>query len=240
MSLKIKKYDTIKERLPQHIAIIMDGNGRWAKRRKLPRIEGHRQGVKRTRQIVETCGKLGVDYLTIFAFSIENWRRPTKEVDFLMRLFKKVIRDQVPDLVKNNVRMRFIGRLGKIPEDVMEVMRWGEETTKDCSGLTLLVAISYGGRSEIVDAVKKIINKGIPSDKIDEKTFCKFLYAPDVPFPDFLIRTSGEYRVSNFLTYQTAYTELWVTKTLWPDFTPSLLLKAISDYQKRERRFGEV
>jgi undecaprenyl diphosphate synthase len=240
MKLNIKNYDIDNERLPRHIAIIMDGNGRWAKRRNLPRIEGHRQGVKRTRQTVEICGKLGVNYLTIFAFSIENWGRPEEEVDFLMNLFKEVIRDQVPDLVKNNVRMRFIGRLGRIPEDVMETMRWGEETTKDCRGLTLLVAISYGGRSEIVDAVKKIINKGIPSDKIDEKTFNKFLYTPDVPFPDLLIRTSGEYRVSNFLTYQTAYTELWITKTLWPDFTPSLLLKAISDYEKRERRYGGV
>ncbi|OYD16112.1 isoprenyl transferase [candidate division WOR-3 bacterium JGI_Cruoil_03_44_89] len=240
MRLNIANYDIDKERLPRHIAIIMDGNGRWAKRRNLPRIEGHRQGVRRTRQLVETCGKLGVDYLTIFAFSIENWVRPEKEVKFLMNLFKEVIKDQVPDLVKNNVRIRFIGRFDRIPDDVMKSMRWAEEMTRDRSGLTLLVAISYGGRSEIIDAVKKIIKKGIPPHRIDEKTFCEFLYAPDVPSPDLLIRTSGECRVSNFLTYQTVYTELWITKTLWPDFTPALLLKAISDYEKRERRFGGV
>ncbi len=240
MKLNIKNYDIDKERLPRHIAIIMDGNGRWAKRRNLPRIEGHRQGVKRTREIIETCGKLGVDYLTIFGFSIENWQRPEKEVKFLVHLFDKVIREQVPHLIKNNVKMRFIGRFDRIPKHVRETMRWGEETTKDCTGLNLLVAISYGGRSEIVDAVKKIIEKGVPSHEIDEKTFYKFLYTPDVPSPDLLIRTSGEYRISNFLTYQIAYTELWITKTFWPDFTPSLLLKAISVYEKRERRYGGV
>ncbi len=229
-----------KEKLPRHIAIIMDGNGRWAKRRKLPRIEGHRKGVKRTRQIVETCGKLGIDYLTIFSFSIENWSRPIEEVNFLMNLFEETIKLQVPDLLKNNVRIRFIGRFDNIPEHVMKTIRWGEAKTKGCTGLKLIVAISYGGMSEVVDAVKKIIDKGIPSHEIDEKSFHKFLYAPDVPFPDLLIRTSGEYRLSNFLIYQTAYSELWITKTLWPDFTPSLLLKAISDYKNRERRFGGV
>lgn len=238
MRLDLKRFNIDKESLPSHIAIIMDGNGRWAIRRNLPRIEGHIRGVKRTRQIVESCGKLGIKYLTIFSFSIENWTRPHEEVNFLMNLFEETIKLQVPDLLKNNVKMRFIGRFDKVPQRVIKTMRWGEEKTRECDGLNLLVAISYGGTSEIVDAVKKIIKDGINPHEIDEKSFKKFLYAPDVPFPDLLIRTSGECRLSNFLIYQTAYSELWITRTLWPDFTPTHLLKAISDYQTRERRFG--
>ncbi len=240
MSTEVENYKIDKKSLPHHIAIIMDGNGRWAKKRNLPRIEGHRLGVERTREIVQTCGELGIEYLTIFSFSIENWTRPQPEVRFLMNLFEETIKLQVPDLVKNNVKMRFIGRIDNVPERVKKTMRWGQERTESCTGLNLLVAISYGGMSEIVDAVKKIIELGIPSQDIDEESFRRFLYAPDVPFPDLLIRTSGEHRLSNFLIYQMAYTEIWITKTLWPDFTSSLLSKAISDYQKRERRFGGV
>ena len=238
MRLNLEKYSIDKKNLPNHISIIMDGNGRWAERHNLPRSEGHRKGVSRTRQIVEACGNIGIKYLTIFAFSIENWRRPSKEIFFLMNLFKLVIKEQVSDLIKNNVKMRFIGNLDKIPAGVMDIMRWGERMTESCSGLNLMVAMSYGGRQEIVDAVKKIIKNGIQKNKINVDTFRNFLYTPDVPYPDLLIRTSGERRISNFLIYQSAYTELWVTKTLWPDFTPSLLLRAISDYQKRQRRFG--
>ncbi|MCD5383728.1 di-trans,poly-cis-decaprenylcistransferase [candidate division WOR-3 bacterium] len=240
MRLNPERYGIERNKLPRHIAIIMDGNGRWAERHNLPRYEGHRQGVERTRQIVKACGTLGIDYLTIFAFSVENWMRPDKEVVFLMNLFGEVIKEEVPELLKNNVRMRFTGRFHNIPDNIRKIMKWGENLTQDCDGLTLLVAISYGGRQEIVDAIKKIIDNGIPSQKIDEESFSQFLYTPDVPFPDLLIRTSGEYRVSNFLLYQSAYTEIWVTKTLWPDFTPSLLLKAVSDYQKRQRRFGKI
>jgi len=223
-------------KVPKHIAVIMDGNGRWARKRMMPRIYGHREGVKRVKEIVRACGEMGVEYLTLFTFSRENWKRPEKEVKELMQLLSKLLREEEKELMENNVRFKMIGRLEELPLDVVSGVKHLEDVTSHNTGLTLVLAINYGGRAEIIDAVKKIKKK----DEVTEENFKKFLYFPELPEPDLLIRTGGELRISNFLLWEIAYTELYFTKTLWPDFTKKELIKAIKDYSKRERRFGSV
>ncbi len=225
-------------KIPTHIAIIMDGNGRWAKKRMLPRIYGHREGVKRVREIVRACGELGVQYLTLFTFSTENWKRPKREVDELMQMLSKLVKEEEEELVKNNVKFKMIGREKGLPEEVVRGIKELEKKTEKNTGLNLVLAINYSGRAEIVDAVNKIIKEN--AKNIDEEKFKKFLYLSQIPDPDLLIRTGGEIRISNFLLWQIAYTELYFTKTLWPDFTKKELIKAIEDFSNRERRFGAV
>jgi undecaprenyl diphosphate synthase len=230
------------EKIPRHIAIIMDGNGRWAKKRGLPRILGHRTGIESVREIVRTCSELGVEYLTLYTFSRENWRRPPDEVKALMGMLKKLLRQEVDELNRKNVRIRAIGRLSDLPDEVRRELERAIKITENNTGLKLYLALSYGGRAEIVDALKKLAqrvkNNELEPDEIDEEVVRNSLYDPELPDPDLLIRTSGEMRVSNFLLWQIAYTEIYVTPTLWPDFRREDLLKAIEEYGKRERRFG--
>jgi len=223
--------------IPLHIAIIMDGNGRWARKRGLPRIYGHRAGVKAVRKTIEACLDLGVKYLTLYTFSTENWTRPPDEVMGLMKLFTDVIRKEIKNLKEKKVRVIFIGRREGLPEEVIENMEWVSNETAKFRDLTLIIALNYSGRAEIVDAVNKAIEKG---EKVDEEKIKKFFYFPEMPDPDLLIRTSGEMRISNFLLYQIAYTELYITDVLWPDFDKKELLKAIKSYSTRERRFGGI
>lgn len=229
-----------KDKLPSHIAIIMDGNGRWAKKRGLPRIVGHRVGAKSVKEIVRACGELGIKVLTLYAFSIENWKRPKTEVDALMNLLIRYLKKEVPELMKNNVKLIITGRINELPERVIEEIKDAQNKTFSNTGLILNLAINYSGRAEIVDAVKKIIDARIPEESIDEELFSKYLYRPDLSEPDLLIRTSSEMRISNFLLWQIAYTEIWITDVLWPDFREKHLLDAIISYQKRERRFGKI
>jgi undecaprenyl diphosphate synthase len=230
--------------LPRHVAIIMDGNGRWAKKRGLPRIEGHRAGIASVREVVRTCGELGIDVLTLYAFSTENWKRPHREVSVLMKLLLRTIHSEIKDLDKNNVKVISIGRLSDLPRETRQALEKAMEKTADNSGLTLNLALSYSGRSEIIDAVRKMAdalkNGSLDASQIDEDQFHRFLYTGNLPDPDLLIRTSGEMRISNFLLWQMAYTEIWVTEVLWPDFRNEHLYLALKDYQKRERRFGLV
>jgi undecaprenyl diphosphate synthase len=230
-------------RLPAHIAIIMDGNGRWAGRRHLPRVAGHQAGVGPVRSAVETCARLGVRDLTLYAFSTENWKRPRAEVDTLWRLLRYYLRKEFPEFHKNGIRLRAIGRLEALPGDVREELLSAVEATRGNPGLTVNMAINYSGRGEIVDAVNSVIDAaraaGRLSDlRVDEESIAANLYTAASPEPDLLIRTSGEMRVSNFLLWQIAYSELYVTETLWPDFDRTELLQAILAYQKRERRYG--
>lgn len=230
-------------RLPKHIAIIMDGNGRWANRRHLPRFVGHRSGVQTVRGIVEAAARIGLPYLTLYAFSAENWkRRPQPEVDFLMQLLRQYLKQEVPRLNRNNVRLSYIGRIYELPEKVQERLRWAEEATAGNTGMVLTLALNYGARTEIVDAFQSILNAarnngGIDHLNIDEELVGRHLYGT-LPDPDLVIRTSGELRVSNFLLWQIAYAEIYVTAKLWPDFEGTDLLHAIGDYQRRERRYG--
>jgi len=231
-----------KEKLPRHIAIIMDGNGRWAKKKSLNRISGHIKGVDTVREVVTACRELGVKVLTLYAFSIENWRRPKDEVTALMALLKEYLLKEREEMIQNNIRLRAIGRLEDLPLDVQDTLRETMKKTEHCSGMTLNLALSYSGRSEILHAVQGIISdfkKGqINPHEINLQRFSQYLWTWGIPDPDLLIRTSGEFRISNFLLWQIAYTELYVTETLWPDFDRKELLKAIADYQSRERRFG--
>jgi undecaprenyl diphosphate synthase len=233
-----------KGNLPRHIAIIMDGNGRWAKRRGLPRIAGHRAGITAVREAVEGCASLGVDYLTLYTFSVENWNRPGTEVRALMSFLRQTLRNEVRRLDDNNVRLRAIGRIGDLPDAVRAELARASDSLKDNSGLTLVLALSYGGRAEILDAVARIERDGrraqAPAARLTEAGFRTYLYAGDVPDPDLLIRTSGEMRISNFLIWQTAYSEIWVTDVLWPDFRRKHLYQGVIEYQKRERRFGGI
>jgi undecaprenyl diphosphate synthase len=233
-------------KLPQHIAIIMDGNGRWAQRRHLPRVAGHRAGVNSAREVIETCAKLKIPALTLYAFSLENWRRPKAEIDFLMRLLREYLRKELPVIHKNNIRLLIIGRPDELPAEVrVDVQRAMALTAKN-TGMKLAVALNYGGRAELVDAFNAILaqaakvhsNGGLAKFRVDEQTISDHLYTAGLPDPDLLIRTSGEMRVSNFLLWQIAYAELYVTETLWPDFSRSELLAALLDYEKRERRYG--
>ena len=229
---------------PQHIAVIMDGNGRWARKRLLPRVMGHRAGTRATRRIVEACGELGVKYLTIYVFSSENWERPLPEVTALMDLLVEMIHQEVEDLMKNNVRLKALGNLSKLPARTLQELEWGIEKTKNNTGLTLNLAVSYGGREEIVDACRHIaaeVKQGrLEPDAIDESQIARHLYSPEIPDPELLIRTGGDMRISNFLLWQIAYTELYVTPVLWPDFGKDDLVKAIEAYHGRQRRFGKV
>jgi undecaprenyl diphosphate synthase len=230
------------KRLPGHVAIIMDGNGRWAGRRHLPRIAGHRAGVKAARDVIETCARLYLPCLTLYAFSLENWRRPEAEVDFLMRLLREYLKRELPSLIKNNIQMRFIGRLSELPEGVRRDIDEAMQRTDQNTGMKLVVALNYGGRAELTDAFNALLDQERerrPSDyRIDEQMISGHLYTAGLPDPDLLIRTSGEMRVSNFLLWQIAYAEMYVTETLWPDFSRARLLEALIDYQKRERRYG--
>jgi len=223
--------------IPAHVAIIMDGNGRWAEKRKLPRLQGHRAGVNAVRRVIDASLDLKIKYLTLFAFSKENWDRPKVEVNGLMHLFTKVIEQEIDNLKSHKVRVRFLGRLNELPDEVEESVNWIQEKTKNFNNLNLIIALNYSGREELIDAVNKAVSKG---KTVDEESFKKYLYIPDIPDPDLLIRTSGEVRISNFLLYEIAYTELYFTPTLWPDFGRNDLLKAITSYQKRERKFGKV
>jgi undecaprenyl diphosphate synthase len=228
-------------RLPCHLAVIMDGNGRWAKKRHLPRIAGHRAGTQAARTTIETCARLKIQALTLYAFSVENWRRPKAEVDFLMQLLRDYLRSEMPLIQKNDIRMRFLGRLAELPAPVQRDAREAMDLTKSNKGMELCVALNYGGRAEIVDAVNAVIvarNGSAASRPVTEAELSKALYTSGLPDPDLLIRTSGEMRVSNFLLWQIAYAEIFVTDTLWPDFTRPRLLEALVEYQKRERRYG--
>jgi undecaprenyl diphosphate synthase len=229
-------------RLPAHIAIIMDGNGRWARSRNMPRIAGHQAGIDPVRSAVETCARLGIEALTLYAFSMENWKRPRHEVETLWRLLRYYLRRELPKMMENNIRLFAIGRLNALPVQVQRELAAAVDETSGNTGLCVNLAINYGGRAEIVDAVNAIIDEARHSRElvIDEQMIARHLYTAHVSDPDLLIRTSGEMRVSNFLLWQIAYAELYVTETLWPDFTRTDLLRAVLDYQKRDRRFGGV
>lgn len=228
--------------IPIHIAMIMDGNGRWAQKRSLPRVAGHREGVESVRDMVEVCGQLGVKYLTLYAFSTENWKRPKEEVSMLMRLLMKALRDETDKLHRNNVRVRTIGDISKLPVEVQNELLDAIIKTQNNTGLNLLLALSYSGRWDILQAVKKIssdVKRGVISeDAINEEVVTKYLSTQGIPDPDLLVRTSGEFRVSNFLLWQLAYSEIYITELNWPEFRRDELYRAITEYQKRERRFG--
>ena len=228
------------ERLPSHVAMIMDGNGRWAAQRHLPRVEGHRAGIDSVRDVVETSARLGIGVLTLYAFSMENWKRPRAEVNTLMMLLKRYIRLEIGALNKNNIRFRVIGRIDDLAPDVQTELELGIRQTAGNTGMLFNIALNYGGRAEIVDAARRAIAAGISPESLDERQFSEFLYTAGQPDPDLLIRTSGEMRVSNFLLWQIAYAEIWVTDTLWPDFRRRDLLQAIVAYQKRDRRYGGI
>ena len=231
------------ERLPHHIAIIMDGNGRWAKRRHLPRIAGHRSGVAAVRSTVETAARLHIPALTLYSFSAENWKRPKGEVQFLMNLLRRYLKMELPTLMENNIRLQYIGRQHELPQEVQERMSWAREMTERNTGMVLTLALNYGSRTELVDCFTALVseaarNGGIEHLKIDERSIARHLYTNGLPELDLVIRTSGEMRLSNFLLWQVAYAEIYVTETLWPDFRGTDLLQAVEAFQKRERRFG--
>jgi undecaprenyl diphosphate synthase len=232
------------ERFPKHIAIIMDGNGRWAKRRHLPRVAGHRAGVASVRSTVETAARIGISALTLYAFSEENWKkRPKTEVDFLMGLLGRYLKQELPTLNKNNIRLAYIGRQHELPAAVQERMEWAKRETSQNTGMVLTLALNYSARTEIVDAFRSIIeaaagNGGIEHLEVDEDAVGRHLYTKNLPDLDLVIRTSGEMRLSNFLLWQLAYSEIWVTPTLWPEFRGVHLLEGIAEFQKRERRYG--
>ncbi len=225
-------------RIPSHVAVIMDGNGRWAKRRGLPRVYGHREGAKRVEEILEISNKVGIKWLSVFAFSTENWARPKEEVDAIMSLLVEYINKKIPYLVENNIRLRFMGRINELPDMIRRSVEEGEKATDDCTGMNFVVALNYSGKAEIIDAVNKALKEG--KKEISEEDFRRHLYIPEMPDPDLLIRTSGEERISNFMLWQTAYTEFYFTETLWPDFSQDEFIKALYEYQSRERRFGKV
>jgi len=231
-----------KDKLPQHLAIIMDGNGRWAERRGLPRSAGHREGAKAVRRVITNCLDFNIPILTIFAFSTENWKRPKKEIIYLIKLFERVLSREKANLVKNNIKINFIGRLDNLPNSLTEKMKELYESTKRNNKLILNIAINYSGRTEIVDALKSILlkidNKKLSIEEINENIIRDNLYTHNLPDPDLLIRTAGEMRISNFMLWQIAYTELWVTPVFWPDFDENNLVEAIRNFQKRVRKYG--
>jgi undecaprenyl diphosphate synthase len=228
------------DRLPQHIAVIMDGNGRWAAQRHLPRVEGHRAGIESVRDVVEGSARLGIQVLTLYAFSVENWKRPPMEVSTLMMLLKRYLRLELNTLLRNNIRFRVIGRASELAPDIRRELSAAEEKTASNTGMLFNIALNYGGRAEIVEAARRLLEGGVKPEDLDEQRFAGFLYTAGQPDPDLLIRTSGEMRVSNFLLWQIAYAEIWVTETLWPDFRKLHLLEAILAYQKRHRRYGGI
>jgi undecaprenyl diphosphate synthase len=228
------------DRLPAHVAIIMDGNGRWAGRRHLPRVEGHRAGTRAVREVIETSARVGLQYITLYAFSVENWKRPAAEVATLMALLKRYLRSELNTLLANNIRLRIIGRTHELSPDVQHELQVAIERTCHNTGTVLTIALNYGGRAEIVDAVRTALAQGLRPDELDEARFASLLYTQGQPDPDLLIRTSGELRVSNFLLWQIAYSEIHVTDTFWPDFRRTHLFEALLDYQRRERRYGGI
>ncbi|MEO7192940.1 MAG: isoprenyl transferase [Vicinamibacterales bacterium] len=227
-------------RLPRHVAIIMDGNGRWAESRNLPRVEGHRAGIASVRSAVESAARLGIPVLTLYAFSVENWKRPDTEVSALMGLLKHYLRIELNSLLKNNIRFNVLGQRERLSPEVRNELQMAEARTAENTGMLFNIALSYGGRAEIVEAAKRAIREQVDPDQLDESTFESFLYTAGQPDPDLLIRTSGEMRVSNFLLWQIAYAEIWVTDALWPDFRLHDLLEALIDYQRRDRRYGAI
>jgi len=243
-SLGFKKKILKKGSLPAHVAIIMDGNGRWAKRRGLPRTAGHKAGVKTVKRIVRAAGDLGISILTLFTFSRENWKRPKYEVSAIMKLLYETTKREINELDENNVKLITTGRIEELPPEKRAILEKGKNRTKDNTGLVLNLALNYGGRTEILDSVKKFaqdVKEGkLEPNDLNEPIFSKYLYTKDLPDPDLLIRTSGEMRISNFLLWQTSYTELYVTNVLWPNFAVKDFYQAIWDYQNRERRFGKI
>ncbi len=227
-------------RIPKHVAIIMDGNGRWARKRRLPRVAGHRAGIAAVRDTVESSARLGLQVLTLYAFSQENWKRPRAEVETLMDLLREYVRRELAMLHDNNIRFRVIGRTGELSDTVQSELKRAVETTARNDGLQFNIALSYGGRTEIVDACRGLIEEGIAPEQVTEQAVARHLYTAGQPDPDLLIRTSGEMRVSNFLLWQIAYAEIWVTPTLWPDFRRRHLFEAILDFERRERRYGGI
>lgn len=236
--------DLDRDRLPQHVAVVMDGNGRWAKNRGLPRTMGHRQGVSALKEILRCCDDWGIGALTAYAFSTENWRRPHGEVDFLMALFERVLWQELQEMMRENVRIWFAGDVASLPQSLQRAIAQSVEATQDNQGIHFTVAINYGGRQEIVQACRTIatqVKEGVLApDQIDEALFSRYLYTTNVRDPDLLIRTSGEMRISNFLLWQTAYAEIYITDTLWPDFDRAAFHQALLAYQKRDRRFGGI
>jgi undecaprenyl diphosphate synthase len=228
------------ERLPAHVAIIMDGNGRWAAQRHMPRVEGHRAGIDSVRDTVETAARLGIDVLTLYAFSIENWKRPATEVSTLMLLLKRYLRSELQTLLRNDIRFHVIGRLDQLAPDIQDELNMAIARTAGNGGMLFNIALNYSGRAEIVDAARRAITAGLRPEELTEERFAQFLYTAGQPDPDLLIRTSGEMRVSNYLLWQIAYAEIYVTDTLWPDFRRCHLLEAVLAYQKRERRYGGI
>lgn len=227
-------------KLPVHVGIIMDGNGRWARMRGFPRAEGHRRGAERAKEIIRESNELGIGYLTLYAFSAENWRRPADEVSMLMKLLEIYLRREIEELIGLNVRFRAVGETWRLPEGIQALIKDAEERSSGNTAMTLVAALSYGGRSEILRAVKKAVYSGMDPEELTEETFSALLDTADIPPPDLIIRTSGEIRMSNFLLWQSAYSELYFTNTLWPDFTKEEFRAAIEDYGMRERRFGKV
>lgn len=244
MILQDRPADLLVERLPRHVAVIMDGNGRWAKRRGMPRIMGHRRGVDVLKDLLRCCRDWGIEALTAYAFSTENWGRPTEEVEFLMLLFERVLRRELKEMMEEDVRIRFVGNLAVLPNSLQSEISKAVEATSNNQGIQFTIATNYGGRQEIVNACKQIaqqIQTGqIAPDDIDESVFERYLYTNGICDPDLLIRTSGEMRISNFLLWQMAYAEIYVTETFWPDFDRAEFHQALTDYQQRERRFGKV
>ena len=228
------------DRLPVHVAIIMDGNGRWAAQRHLPRVEGHRAGIDAVRDSVETAARLGIQVLTLYAFSMENWKRPASEVGTLMQLLKRFLKSELNTLLRNDIRFRVIGRMEDLASDIQDELRAAIERTSTSRGMLFNIALNYGGRAEIVDAARRAMASGVRPEELDEQRFASFLYTAGQPDPDLLIRTSGEMRVSNYLLWQIAYSEIYVTDTLWPDFRRRHLIEAVLAYQKRERRYGGI
>jgi undecaprenyl diphosphate synthase len=232
----------VKEKLPKHLAIIMDGNGRWARQKSLSRIEGHIKGIQSVRTVVTTCRELGIAFLTLYAFSIENWRRPVNEVSALMGLLQRYLRKELDKMLENNIRLRAIGNINSLPPDAHDTLIDTVEKTAHCDGMVLTLALSYSGRDEIIRAFRRLVadikKKRIRPEEVSEETLSNYLSTKDIPDPDLLIRTSGEYRISNFLLWEMAYTEIYVTETLWPEFGKEDLIKALLNYQSRERRFG--
>jgi undecaprenyl diphosphate synthase len=234
------KDSRIPEKIPAHVAIIMDGNGRWARERKLPRLAGHRAGVENMRRVLEACGEFGIKYLTIYAFSTENWDRPKAEVRGLLNILEDVIDRELDELHENGVQLNHLGRLERMSDELQEKVNHAIELTRDNDRLVLNIAWNYGGRDEIVQVIEKIVASGVGPEKINEELVNSYLYTAGCPDPDLIVRTSGEFRVSNFLIWQGAYSEWYVTKTYWPDFGREELLKALIEYAARERRFGRV
>ncbi len=241
---KITDENLDKSNIPGHIAIIMDGNGRWAKKRGLPRSIGHKWGVEALRETIKVCSELNVEFLTLYAFSTENWKRPEEEVSALMQLLVNYLRMEIEELHKNNVKIRAIGDINKLPSIAIQEIKKAIELTKENKGLNVNIALNYGGRAEIINAVKSIVsdleNDKFTVDEIDSNLFEQYLYTKDIPDPDLIIRPSGELRISNFLLWQSAYSEFWFSDILWPDFKREDLLNAIYDYQKRDRRYGAI